>query len=145
MFKHILVPTDGSPLATTALDHALALAAGSGAKVTVLTVVEPFHTFSLRADQLEETRRTYEAHSLELADNILGDAAARARALGIEAETVRVVEDEPYRAIIETALERSADLVAMASHGRRGLEAVLLGSQTMKVLTHSGVPVLVYR
>jgi len=145
MFKHILVPTDGSPLATIALDNAIALASGIGSRLTVLYVKEPFHTFSLDPDQLGETQKSYEAHSLEWADNVLGDAGAKAQAAAVACETLRVVADEPYRAIIETAMDRGVDLIAMASHGRRGLDAVLLGSQTQKVLTHSGIPVLVYR
>ncbi|MCX5479618.1 universal stress protein [Kaistia geumhonensis] len=145
MFKHILVPTDGSPLATIALDNAIALARETDARITALSVVEPFHTFSLNPDQLGETQKSYEAHAVHWADDILANAAGKALAAGVRCETVRVVAEEPYRAIIETAMDRGADLIAMASHGRRGLDAVLLGSQTQKVLTHSGIPVLVYR
>ena len=111
MFKHILVPTDGSPLATIALDNAIALASGIGSRLTVLYVVEPFHTFSLDPDQLGETQKSYEAHSIEWADNILGHAAGKARAASVACETLRVVADEPYRAIIETAMDRGVDLI----------------------------------
>lgn len=145
MFKHILVPTDGSPLSLTAVDKAVAFARETGAKITAVTVSEPFHVLSTDSRQLAETRQTYAAHSKAEAARNLAAAEARAKAAGVACEVVHVEKDHPYEAIIDTATSRGCDLIAMASHGRRGVSAVLLGSETTKVLTHSTIPVLVYR
>jgi len=145
MFRHILVPTDGSPLSAMAVEKASALAAAVGARITVLTVVEPFHIWTDNANQLAYTREEYERVSKETAASYLDAAAAVAMRLGVTCDTVSIEADEPYRAIIDTASERGCDLVAMASHGRRGVAALVLGSETTKVLTHSAIPVLVYR
>jgi nucleotide-binding universal stress UspA family protein len=145
MYKHLLIPTDGSPLSKEAVRQGVALAAETGAQVTFLTVTEPFHTLSLAADQLEDTPRTYRDHMLERAARSLAEAAQFALAAGVKRETIHVEDDQPYRAIIRTAEENDCDLIAMASHGRRGASALILGSETLKVLTHSTTPVLVYR
>lgn len=145
MYSHILIPTDGSPLSTTALEKSLAFARELGAKVTVLTVVEPFHILSVDPEQLEQSRSEYERHARELAASLLSDAELKAKALGVSCDVVQVEDHEPYRVIIETAAKNGCDLIAMASHGRRGIAALILGSETMKVLTHSRIPVLVHR
>jgi nucleotide-binding universal stress UspA family protein len=145
MYKHLLIPTDGSPLSDEAITHGVALAAETGAKVTFLTVIEPFHTFSLGVDQLEETPDTYRKQMQEHATRILAGAARIAAAAGLPHEVIHVEDDQPYRAIIRTAEQKGCDLIAMASHGRRGVSALVLGSETVKVLTHSTIPVLVYR
>ncbi len=145
MYKHILVPTDGSQLATQAVDKALELASVLGAEVTFLMVVEPFYTFGIDVEFQEGTRVKYEAQASAAARKILAEATAKAGVLGVASDEILVQSDLPYEAIIETAATRGCDLIAMASHGRRGFAAVLLGSQTMKVLTHTTLPVLVYR
>ncbi|WP_342643926.1 universal stress protein [Rhodoligotrophos ferricapiens] len=145
MYSHILVPTDGSLLSTSAVERALAFARDAGAKVTLLIVTEPFHLFSMDPEQVSYSRETYERHVREDAAGILRRAAQRANALGVPCETVLTEHEQPYQAIIDTASAKSCDLIAMASHGRRGMEALLLGSETLKVLTHSRIPVLVYR
>ena len=145
MYRQVLIPTDGSPLSEEAVRHGVALAADLSAKVVFLTVTEPFHAFSLRVDQVEDTPDSYRTHMYERATRILGEAATVADAAGVAHETVHVEEDQPYRAIIRTAEEKACDLIAMASHGRRGVSALVLGSETVKVLTHSNIPVLVYR
>ena len=145
MYKHLLIPTDGSPLSDEAVRHGVALAAETGAKVCFLTVVEPFHTFSLGVDQLEETPETYGRRMQERAARILAGAARAAAAAGLSQEAIQVEDDQPYQAIIRTAEQKGCDLIAMASHGRRGVSALVLGSETVKVLTHSTIPVLVYR
>lgn len=145
MYKHILVPTDGSALSNTAVEKALAFAKETGAKATVLTVVEPFHIVSADPEQLSGTREEYERHAEQLALGYLNDAKRRAESLGVPCDIVRRTSHHPYEAIIDTAAEKGCDLVAMASHGRRGVSAIVLGSETVKVLTHSTVPVLVYR
>lgn len=145
MFKHILIPTDGSELAGQAIDKGLAFAAESGAKVTILTVTEPFHILSTDAVQLESTRSNYEASANAHAREILAAAEEKAKAAGVPVTTHHKWHDHPYEAIIDAALEDGCDLIAMASHGRRGMAAVVMGSQATKVLTHSKIPVLVYR
>jgi nucleotide-binding universal stress UspA family protein len=145
MFQHILIPTDGSELAEKAVDRGLAFAKEAGAKVTFVTVVGPFHIFSGEAAQLESTRAEYERYARTQGKEILARAEARARAADVAATSALVQDDYPHDAIIRTAKGAGCDLIAMASHGRRGVAAVLLGSQTTKVLTHSDIPVLVFR
>jgi nucleotide-binding universal stress UspA family protein len=145
MFKHVLIPTDGSELAEEAVEKGLAFARSAGAKVTFVTVAEPFHIFSGETAQLESTRAEYERHASEHAKAILARAEAKAAAAGVPAGTVELADDHPYDAIIRAAERAGCDLIAMASHGRRGLSAVVLGSQTVKVLTHTRIPVLVFR
>ncbi|MFC0220341.1 nucleotide-binding universal stress UspA family protein [Pseudochelatococcus lubricantis] len=145
MFSHILIPDDGSPLSTTAMQAALEFARDAGAKVTVLTVIEPYSIFTASPEQLESTRAEYERLSRTQAGNILAAAEREAKRLGVPCEAVQTESDDPYLAIIETAAQRGCDLIAMASHGRRGISALVLGSVAQKVLTYSTVPVLVYR
>jgi nucleotide-binding universal stress UspA family protein len=128
MYTNILIPTDGSELSEKAVSHGIALAKRIGANVTVLTVLPPFQIF--RAEYAEKT---------------LGAAARVARAADVECEGVHVGHDFPYQAIIDTAASKGCDLIVMASHGRHGVSAILLGSETMKVLTHSKIPILVHR
>lgn len=145
MYTHILIPTDGSPLSTVAVEKGLDFARDARARVTVLTVIEPFHIFSAEADQLSATKLRYEEQAREQAGRHLTEAELRARALGVPCEVIQRQFDHPYQAIIETAVEKGCDLIAMASHGRRGVSALVLGSETVKVLTHSTIPVLVFR
>lgn len=145
MFKHILIPTDGSALSTAAIQNALQLARAVKAKTTVITVTEPFHIFSMDSVQLADTRSAYETHAGEAANRCLDAAKREAGALGVECEAVHVEHAMPYKAITDTAAAKGCDLIAMASHGRRGAAALILGSETAKVLTHSSIPVLVYR
>ena len=145
MFAHLLIPTDGSELSDKAIERGVELAKALGARITFLAVVEPFRVFDLSADQLEETRASYEAHAQAHADATLKRAEKIAEAAKVEFDSVKLLGDQPYEEIIETATNQGCDLVAMASHGRRGLAAVMLGSQTMKVLVSSKIPVLVFR
>ncbi|TSD85460.1 universal stress protein [Mycobacterium sp. KBS0706] len=145
MFEHILIPTDGSPLAERAVDRGLRLAAAFRASVTLLTVFEPFHVFSLRPAQLSVTEADYEDAMRQRGHELLTGGMTLARDLGVTCEPVVVGDEQPYRAIIDVATERRCDLIAMASHGRRGVSALVLGSETQKVLTHSKIPVLVFR
>jgi nucleotide-binding universal stress UspA family protein len=145
MFKHILIPTDGSTLSTTAIQNAMQLARDAKAKVTVITVMEPFHIFSMDSVQLADTQPAYQKHAVEAAKRCLEAAKRQAEALGVECEAIHVEHAMPYKAITDTAAAKGCDLIAMASHGRRGAAALILGSETVKVLTHSTIPVLVYR
>ncbi|HEV8109740.1 MAG TPA: universal stress protein [Burkholderiales bacterium] len=145
MFKHILIPTDGSSLSSSALDRGLALAKAMDAKVTVLHVTAPFHVVTTDSVALSDTRVQYERHVEAQARAITGSAEASAKDKGVNARGIYVVAEHPYEAIIKTAKEEGCDLILMASHGWRGVKALLLGSETQKVLTHSAIPVLVYR
>ncbi len=145
MYKHILIPTDGTTLSDTAVDKGLAFAREIGAKVTVMMTIEPAPMVMMAMVQLTEQQNRYHQHAAEQAARHLGEALAKAKAAGVACETVQVDHDHPYQAIIETAAKSGCDLIAMASHGRRGISALVLGSETMKVLTHSTMPVLVYR
>lgn len=145
MFKHILIPIDGTELSVAALDKSLTLARETGAKVTVLMTIEPAPIVMMAMVQLTEQQNRYHQHAKEQAARHLGEAAAKAKAAGVPCDTVQVDHDHPYQAIIETAASKGCDLIAMASHGRRGISALVLGSETTKVLTHSTTPVLVYR
>lgn len=145
MYKHILIPTDGSALSQEAVEHGVRLAKVIGAKVALLTVTEPFHIFSFEVDQLEDTRESYRKHSTENATRILSKAEAIAASAGVSYNKIHVEADQPYLAIIRAAEEHRCDLIVMASHGRRGVSALVLGSETVKVLTHSAIPVLVCR
>ena len=145
MFQHILLPTDGSAISDAALRAGLDFAKAIGARVTGLHVVPPFHVLTYRPDMLEDTKEQYEKDSALHAATLLGALEQQARELGVACETVVVRADDVFQAIIETAMARQCDLIAMASHGRKGLRGMLLGSETQKVLTHSHVPVLVLR
>ena len=144
MFKRILVPTDGSELSNKAIAAAIDLAKSLGATVIGMTTLEPY-SYSNLSEYRPETLDDYESRMDQIGAERLGriaDAAARA---GVPVETVTAKSFSPFEAIIDTAKGRSCDLIIMASHGRRGLNAVLLGSETQKVLTHTSVPVMVYR
>jgi nucleotide-binding universal stress UspA family protein len=145
MYTHLLLPTDGSPLSGDALERGLALARSLGAQATILTVVEPFYMFTASDDHLGETREQYEKFAREAARGILQTAKDRAAELGVQAQVKLVGSDHPDQAIIDAVEESGCDLVAMASHGHRGVNALLLGSVTQEVLTRSTVPVLVFR
>jgi len=145
VFAHILIPTDGSPLSSQAVEKGLAFARDAGAKATVMTVTVPFHLLTADPEQLSDTRPEYERHARQQAAGVLAAAERAAKALGVACDVVDVEHEHPYQAIIDTAAKRGCDLIAMASHGRRGISALVLGSETVKVLTHSTIPVLVYR
>jgi nucleotide-binding universal stress UspA family protein len=145
MHRHILIPTDGSDLSRNAIGYGMALAKSANAKVTVLTVTTPFHTFALESAMVTDTPEQYKRRMAALAAKYLDEAKEAASAAGVSCETLHLDHDQPYTAIIETAARKSCDLIVMASHGRRGISAIVLGSETVKVLTHSTIPVLVVR
>ncbi len=145
MFKHILIPTDGSDLSRKAVLYGVRLAKESGAKVTALTVAAPYPVAAMDAVLVPVAEDEYDEQSRALGEKALQQVTMAADAAGVPCETIREVHDQPYRAIIDAAHALSCDLIVMASHGRRGISALLLGSETVKVLTHSTIPVLVYR
>jgi nucleotide-binding universal stress UspA family protein len=145
MFRHILIPTDGSQLAEKAIRYGIALAKEQGAKVTALTVSRPFHVVTLEPGMLADTPAAYARHVAERTEKFLAVVSQAAKAAGVTCDILSVEHEHPYQGIIDTAQNKECDLIIMASHGRGGMSAIVLGSQTLKVLTHSKVPVLVYR
>jgi len=148
MYRKILVATDGSDLAGKAVDHGIGLAKATGAAVVFVTVTGMWSAFEIAAESeqgVKHPMETYEAMARNAAHKILSACEESARAAGIEFETVHVPDSEPAEGIIATAREKSCDLVIMASHGRRGLKRMMLGSQTAEVLAYGTVPVLVLR
>lgn len=145
MYKHILVPTDGSAASEAAVQSAVRFAKEIGARVTGIYVVPEFHLFTYKTEMLEDTREQFAKDSNEHAEKFLASIEGAARDMGVPFDTVKMVSDHPYEAIIQTARDLQCDLIAMASHGRRGVRGMLLGSETQKVLMHSAIPVLVYR
>jgi nucleotide-binding universal stress UspA family protein len=145
MFKHILIPTDGSDLSRKALLYGVQLAKESKAKVTALTIRQPYTVTAVDTFALVGSQEEFEMSSREIAERALEQAEMAGEAAGVAVDTAQEVNDQPYRAIIDSALANGCDLIVMASHGRRGVSALLLGSETSKVLTHSTIPVLVYR
>ena len=145
MFKNILIPTDGSDLAVKAVEQGVFFAKEIDAKITAVTVTEPFHAVSVKPSQLEYTPIEYKKHAESHANKVLGEVSAAAKSAGVVCEVHHVEHEQVYQAIIEAAEARKCDLIVMASHGRRGVSAVVLGSETVKVLTHSKTPVLVFR
>ena len=142
MYTNILIPTDGSELAGKAVQHGIALGKRIGAKVTVLTVLPPFHLITTDPQMIEDTPAQYKARMQDHVEKTLGAVAQAAQAAGVACETVQVEHEHPYRAIIDTADSKGCDLIVMASHGRHGISAIVLGSETVKVLTHCKIPVL---
>lgn len=148
MFKHILLPTDGSKLSDRAVQRGLELADAVGARVTAVHVIPEFRMMADESFVLPNTvdiQRRYDKESKARAEKLLNKIGERAAAAGVKFDSIAVNGDVPYEQIIETAKKRKCDLIMMASHGRRGLSGLLLGSETSKVLTHSKIPVLVVR
>ena len=149
MYNRILISTDGSEIAQKGVDHGLALAKALGVDVTIITVTERFQVYSgvvgydlaWSGAVLDE----YAAGQKKAADSILSGARQSAERLGVTADTLHVPDAEVAEAIIAAAKERNCGLIVMASHGRRGLQRLMLGSKASEVLTHSDIPVLIVR
>jgi nucleotide-binding universal stress UspA family protein len=144
MYKHLLIATDGSELAGKAVATGLQLAKAIGAKVTAVTVTEAWAAMVPGEGAFVFPIDEYEKAAAQNAARILADVADQAQQQGVACETVHVTEF-PAEGIVATAKDKCCDLIVMASHGRRGLSRVLLGSQAVSVLTHSTVPVLICR
>jgi nucleotide-binding universal stress UspA family protein len=147
MFKHILLPTDGSKLSSKAVERGIAFAKKLKARVTAVHVIPQF---TLMVDDgitmlSPALKKRFEEEGKARAGKLLAEIARKARARGVRCATLCVSGDLPYQQIISTAQKKKCDLILMASHGRRGLSSLLLGSETSKVLLHSKVPVLVLR
>jgi nucleotide-binding universal stress UspA family protein len=145
MFKHILLPTDGSPLSEAAIQQGVRFAKSINARVTGLCVMPRQHTVFCDAEIPAEALEQAARRRRDLAEVYLAVLEKAAKEAGVVCEVVYEPNDLPYEAIIRVAEQRGCDLIMMASHGRKGVGALLLGSETQKVLTHSKIPVLVYR
>ncbi|MBC8058783.1 MAG: universal stress protein [Rhizobiales bacterium] len=144
MFKRILVPTDGSDITAKAIDVAIELARSLGAQLHTISVKEPFPYSAISEMQPTPPQEFFEAQE-RIASARVQAVAELSRQAGVVCESHTVEALHPWEAIIDHARRMECDLLVMASHGRRGVTALLLGSETQKVLTHSKVPVLVVR
>ena len=150
MFKHILVPIDDSALSFKAVTYAAKVAKASRGRITLLHAIPPFTT-PMYADGMilpgdVTSPEEYRLQTQQFAKNLFAKAHKAILRVGrVTNHSLAVDDDEPWRAIIKAARSRKCDAIVMASHGRRGIAAVILGSQTTKVLTHSKIPVLVCR
>src|SRR5262249_20619301 len=132
MYKHILIGTDGSALGTRAVIHGLALAKAVNAKVTLVTVTEPWSAVDMAIEARKQNPnpiKLFEDMAAAQADRILSDAGKKASEAGVAFDSVHVPNRQAAEGIIETAEKKQCDLIVMASHGRRGLERLILGSQ----------------
>lgn len=147
MFKHILVPTDGSELSRATAKRAVSFAKEAGARVTVFFAKPeyPIAYFGEGALIDPTTPEKFAELAEQQAAEYLAEVQQECERLGVECGTTSATSDVPYEAIIAAAEQAGCDLIFMASHGRRGISGLLLGSETNKVLTHSKIPVLVYR
>lgn len=147
MFKHILIPTDGSDLSKKAVKKGIEFAKKIKARVTAVHVVPEFRVVADESfvSLSPSAKKRFEEDSLRHAETMLSSVVLQAKAKGVRCAAVAEANDLPYQQIIATAKSKKCDLIMMASHGRRGIASVLLGSETAKVLTHSTIPVLVVR
>ncbi len=147
MFKHILVPTDGSALSDSTVARAVSFAKESGARITFFYSQPDFPMPIYGEGALIDptTPEQFAKSASAEAEAILSKARGAAEADGVACDSDTAVNQVPYEAIIDAADRHGCDLIFMASHGRRGIAGLLLGSETQKVLTHSKTPVLVYR
>lgn len=147
MFKHLLVPTDGSPLSQEAVTRAISFAREAGARITFFCAEKWMPKMYYGMGAIFDPHMPAELHKSadDTAHAILDAAEQEAQAAGVACSKLALASDQPYLAIIEAARRQDCDLIFMASHGRRGVGALLLGSETQKVLSHSTIPVLVHR
>ena len=149
MYEHILIATDGSELSGKGVAAGIALAKGSGAKVTVVFVSEPFPAYDLGSHfglfQDQKAMEGYDAGCRQIAGTVLSGAQTAAEGAGVACATLHVERSTPARAIIETASARSCDLIVLTSHGRSGLERFMLGSTAARVVQSAETSVLVVR
>ena len=144
MFKRILVPTDGSDITAKAIDTAIALAKSVGAQLYTISAKEPFPYSAISEMQPTPPQEFFDAQE-RIAHQRVTAVVNQAAAAGVQCQAHTVEALHPWEAIIDHAKRMECDLLVMASHGRRGVSALLLGSETQKVLTHTKVPVLVVR
>jgi nucleotide-binding universal stress UspA family protein len=145
VFKHLLFATDGSELSRLAIPKVVALAQSLSARLTGLIVFEPLNVFAATPLTMLHSDETYRANCETRAAQCLHEVRQAAEALGVRFDGLHVFAAQPYVMIINTATAQGCDLICMTSHGRRGVAAVVLGSEAVKVLTHSKIPVLVLK
>ena len=145
MYKHLLIATDGSALAQKAVDHGLALAKALQAQATVITVTEPWDVVVVPEAAIVFPPAGYEEGVATEAARILAGVNDTASKLGTSCATLHVKDRYPAEGIVETAKQKECDLIVMASHGRRGVRRLILGSAAIEVVTHSSIPVLICR
>jgi nucleotide-binding universal stress UspA family protein len=150
MYKNILLPIDGSQLSLRAAQHGIELAKALDARITAVMVTTPWATQFAREPAvvvpgMVVPKTEYDLRTEQAACNCLRLVTDEARSAGVTSKALHVHHGDPYVAILDAARREGCDLIVMASHGRRGLTGLLLGSETVKVLTHSEIPVLVYR
>lgn len=145
MFKHILIPTDGSELATVAVDRGLELARRLGSHVTFITVLEPYRALTLNPGRNRELIEAFNAETAKQARQILDVVEEKARAAGVEARSVLRHSDHAFLEIGSVAEAENVDLIVISSHGRSGVVKLVLGSQTSKLIATSTRPILVIR
>jgi len=145
MFKHILLPTDGSETSKSAIQKCITFAKENGAKVTGLHVIPEYQFLTYQTEMLADTREQYAKDSILHAKKILAEIETAAKEAGVECETLYVTSEYPHEAIVKAANDEQCDLIIMATHGRKGVQRLFLGSETQKVLTLSPIPVLVFR
>lgn len=145
MFQHLLVPTDGSVLSRDTALQAVRFAKSIDAKITAFHAMPELRLLANHPGLTPETRNSFVEQARTHADELLAFVKQTAQAEGVACQTVMVSSDHPHEAILRAALDRDCDLIFMASHGRRGIEGLLVGSETQKVMTHSKIPVLVWR
>lgn len=145
MYKHILIAVDGSELAQTALKHGISLAKALDAKVTIVTVSEPWHSYAPGEVAMPFPVKQYQESLGRWAMEILALAKGVADEAGVSCATIHIKDDYPADGILGVAEQHDCDVIVMASHGRRGLSRLVLGSQANHVVTHSRLPVLICR
>ena len=145
MFKSILIPTDGSSLSDKAVRQGLALARALGSKVVALHVTAPFHVLAATPAAITATREQCEQNAAAFNKEVFDGVAAAARELGVTCRCVSRTGEHVWQEIIMGAEASGCDAICMASHGRRGIAGLMLGSETTKVLTHTKIPVVVLR
>ena len=145
MYKHILVATDGSELSMRAARHAIALAKVHGSKITAVTVTAPWSAIAIGEIAVAVPEQEYETRAENNAWRDLNVVVDAAKAADVPRSAIHLRNPQPFQAIVDAAAKEKCDLIVMGSHGRRGIEGFLLGSETHKVLTHTKIPVLVYR
>jgi nucleotide-binding universal stress UspA family protein len=145
VFQHILLPSDGSAACLAAAAACIRFAAQVRARVSAVHVEQPVNMFTYEPFVVEQAHEAYRRVRAQHARTCLDPIEELARAANVDCTAIVTDADEPWEGILKTAHDRHCDLIMMASHGHRGVRALLLGSQTHKLLTHSAIPVLVYR
>jgi nucleotide-binding universal stress UspA family protein len=143
MYKHILLPTDGSEVSIRAVDAGIELAKALGARVYALHVILPFQSLTYITQIIPDSESSYTEESVRWAERYLGEVRDKASQAGVACDSDYVFDKHPCEAILRVAQEKGCDLIVMGSHGWRGLTKLLLGSETQKLLVRSQLPVLV--